>query len=101
MLDQPLADPSIKKLFLLLFRQKQKNQWEPRTRMSLAAISYRSVSGKITPLPRCGARSDERIALRTTELLDAPVSTRLLHAASVLAQTGAAPGKAGSRGYSN
>jgi len=48
---------------------------------------------RATPLPGCGARSGERIALRTTEHLKASVSTRLLHAASVLAQTGAAPGK--------
>ena len=78
---------------LLLFRQKQQNQWGPRTRISLTALSSCGVSGKSTPLLGCGARSGERIALRTTELLDAPVSTRLLHAASVLAQTGAAPGK--------
>ena len=50
-------------------------------------------SARATPLPGCRARSGERIALRTTELLKALVSTRLLHAASLLAQTGAAPGK--------
>ena len=50
-----------------------------------------------TPLPGCGARSDERIALRTTELLRAVVSMQHLHAARVQAQTGAAPGKTRSR----
>ena len=89
----PVTVNQTKNRFLLLFRQKQQNQWGPRTRISLAAIISRDVSAKSAPLPRCGARSDERIALRTTELLKASVSTRLLHAASVLAQTGAAPGK--------
>ena len=79
---------AFKSFILLLFRQKQQNQWGPRTRADLAAILSRDVSGKTTPLPGCGARSDERIALRTTEHLKALVSTRLLHAALVLAQTG-------------
>src|SRR3989339_2266558 len=87
----PVTVNQTKNRFLLLFRQKQQNQWGPRTRISLAAIISRDVSAKSAPLPRCGARSDERIALRTTELLKASLSTRLLHAASVLAQTGAAP----------
>ena len=85
------CQPNQKSFFCFCFGKSSKTSGGRELALALPLFCPAVSPARATPLPGCGARSGERIALRTTEHLKASVSTRLLHAASVLAQTGAAP----------